>query len=186
MVYITWLSWLLFKSSISAYFWLSDSTSSKNPSIFQVPIPLHTMIRQNIWLCTCDRMAGCFDTNGLCWWCLRECYVTSVVSDFSWPHGLMPSRLLCPWDSPGKNTGVSCHALLQGIFLTQGFNPHLLHLLHWQVGSLTRVIWEALCWWYLWLNTFYIQRAYIHQKHNCMEMLKQICSQYVSIQKWHH
>ena len=39
-------------------------------------------------------------------------------------------------DSPGKNTGVGCHALLQGIFLTQGSNPHLLHLLHWQVGSL--------------------------------------------------
>ena len=35
--------------------------------------------------------------------------------------------LLCPWDSPGKNTGVGCHALLQGIFLTQGSNPGLLH-----------------------------------------------------------
>ena len=33
---------------------------------------------------------------------------------------------LCPWDSPGKNTGVSCHALLQGIFLAQGSNPGLL------------------------------------------------------------
>ena len=33
------------------------------------------------------------------------------------PHGLWPSRLLCPWDSPGKNSGVCCHALLQGIFL---------------------------------------------------------------------
>ena len=29
-------------------------------------------------------------------------------------HGLEPTRLLCPWDSPGKNTGVGCHALLQG------------------------------------------------------------------------
>ena len=47
-----------------------------------------------------------------------------------------PTRLLCPWDSPGKNTGVSCHALLQGIFPTQGSNPHLLSLLHWQAGSL--------------------------------------------------
>ena len=37
-------------------------------------------------------------------------------------------------DSPGKNTGVSCHTLLQGIFLTQGSNPCLLSLLHWQVG----------------------------------------------------
>ena len=35
------------------------------------------------------------------------------------------SRLLCPWDSPGKNTGVGCHALLQGIFPTQGSNPSL-------------------------------------------------------------
>ena len=36
-------------------------------------------------------------------------------------------RLLCPWDSPGKNTGVGCHALLQGIFPTQGSNPGLTH-----------------------------------------------------------
>ena len=43
-------------------------------------------------------------------------------------YGLQPSRFLCPWDSPGKNNGVGCHALLQGIFLTQGSNPHLLHL----------------------------------------------------------
>ena len=40
---------------------------------------------------------------------------------------LKPARLLCPWDSPGKNTGVGCHPLLQGIFLTQGSNPSLLH-----------------------------------------------------------
>ena len=35
-----------------------------------------------------------------------------------------------------RNTGVDCHALLQGIFPTQGLNPHLLHPLHWQAGSL--------------------------------------------------
>ena len=52
------------------------------------------------------------------------------------PQGLQPARLLCPWHSPGKNTGVGCHALLQGIFLNQGSNPHLLHLLHRQAGSL--------------------------------------------------
>ena len=34
------------------------------------------------------------------------------------PHRLWPARLLCPWNSPGKDTGVDCHALLQGIFLT--------------------------------------------------------------------
>ena len=44
------------------------------------------------------------------------------------PHGLWPTaRLLCPWDSPGKNTGVGCHAFFQRIFPTQGLNPGLLH-----------------------------------------------------------
>ena len=48
----------------------------------------------------------------------------SVMSD-SWPpHELW---FLCPWDSPGKSTGVRCHFLLQGIFLTQGLNPGLPH-----------------------------------------------------------
>ena len=50
------------------------------------------------------------------------------------PHDwLYPSRFLCPWNFPGKNTGVGCHFLLQGIFLTQGSNSLLLH---WQVDSL--------------------------------------------------
>ena len=48
----------------------------------------------------------------------------SVVSDSLWPHGLKPSRLLCPWDFPGKNTRMGCHFLLQRIFPTQGLNPH--------------------------------------------------------------
>ena len=43
------------------------------------------------------------------------------------PRGLQPARLLCPWDSPGQNTGVGCHFLLQGIFPTKGSNPGLLH-----------------------------------------------------------
>ena len=55
--------------------------------------------------------------------------VTSVMSDSLRPRGLQPARLLCPQDSPGKNTGVGCHFLLQGIFLTQGSNTHLLCLL---------------------------------------------------------
>ena len=46
----------------------------------------------------------------------------SVVSDSSWPYGLQPTRLLRPWDFPGKNTGVGCHFPLQGIFPTQGLN----------------------------------------------------------------
>ena len=61
--------------------------------------------------------------------------VYSVTSDSLRPHGLQPARLFCPWDFPGKNTGVSCHFLVQGTFLTQGFNLYLLGLLHWQVDS---------------------------------------------------
>ena len=60
----------------------------------------------------------------------------SVVSDSLRPHGLWPSRLFYPWNSPGKNTGVGCHSLPQGIFLTQGSNPRLFCLWHWQAGSL--------------------------------------------------
>ena len=62
--------------------------------------------------------------------------VTSVMSDSVWPHGLYPVRLPCPWGSPGKDAGVGCRFLFQGLFPTQGSNLSLLHLLHWQAGSL--------------------------------------------------
>ena len=48
-----------------------------------------------------------------------------VVSNSLWPHGLQPVRLLCPWDFPGKNPGVGCDSLLQGVFPTHGSNSHL-------------------------------------------------------------
>ena len=51
----------------------------------------------------------------------------AVVSDSVRPRVLQPARLFCPWESPGKTTGVRCHALLQGIFLPQGSNPRLPH-----------------------------------------------------------
>ena len=60
----------------------------------------------------------------------------SVVSDSLRPHVLSPARLFCPWNFPGKNTGVSCHFFLQGIFPTWRSNLCLLCLLHWQAGSL--------------------------------------------------
>ena len=49
------------------------------------------------------------------------------------PHGLKPTRFLCPWDLPGENTGVGSHFLLQGIFPTQESNPCLQH---WQADCL--------------------------------------------------
>ena len=58
---------------------------------------------------------------------LRKSESRSVMSNSVWPQGLEPTRLLCPWNSPGKNTGVGCHSLLQGIFLTQELNLGLLN-----------------------------------------------------------
>ena len=75
---------------------------------------------------------GKSDLNGLFYSLMCVCLVTSNSLQ---PHGLCPTRLLCPWDSPGKITAVGCHFLLQGIFPTQGSNPCLLHLLCWQAHS---------------------------------------------------
>ena len=63
---------------------------------------------------------------------LHECWL-----EFQCQLGIC--MLLCPWDFPGKNTGVGCHFLLQGNFPTQGSNLRLLRLLHWQVDSLAVV-----------------------------------------------
>ena len=68
-----------------------------------------------VCVCVCARARVCV------------CSDTSVVSSSLWPHGC--ASLLCPWDSTGENTGVGCHALLQGIFMIQGLNLHLLCLL---------------------------------------------------------
>ena len=78
-------------------------------------------------------------------WSGSVCYVVImcawVLSCFSGVGlfatlGTVAVKLFCPWDSPGKNAGVGCHALLQGIFLTQGSNAHFLH---WQASSLPLV-----------------------------------------------
>ena len=69
-------------------------------------------------------------------WCLVKVLLTQSCPTLCDPVAYSPARLLCPWDSPGKNTGVGCHSLLQGIFPNQGWNPSLLSLLHWQGGSL--------------------------------------------------
>ena len=66
--------------------------------------------------------------------CLTHCY----------PMDCSPPGSSVQWDSPGKNTGVGCHALFQGIFSTQRPNQHLLRLLHWQVGSLPLLMSPAL------------------------------------------
>ena len=64
---------------------------------------------------------------------MSDSFVTSYTVARQVP---LPTRLLCPWNFPGKDTGVECHFLLQGIFPIQGSNLHLLHHRHWQADSL--------------------------------------------------
>ena len=68
--------------------------------------------------------------------CVHVCVLNhfSSVRLFVTPWTI--ASFLWPWDSPGKNSGVGCYALLQGIFPNQGLNYRLLCLLHWQVDSL--------------------------------------------------
>ena len=63
-------------------------------------------------------------------------HARSVMSNSVGSYGLQLARLLCSCYFPGRNTEVGCHFLLQGIFPTQGLNPCLLCLLHWQTDSL--------------------------------------------------
>ena len=130
----TWGSWLLptpasqISSSVLYFFPVSslypnpvvatDSSIVHGPLVLLCGFPLPTGLRpthcpSSMWVCVRAKS-------------LQSCPALP-------PRGLQPARLLCPWDSPGKNTGVGCQALLQGIFPTQGSK---LRLLHWQVGSL--------------------------------------------------
>ena len=92
------------------------------------------------------------------------CLVALVMSDSLRPQGRQPTRLLCPWDSPGENTGVGCHSLLRWIFPTQWLNPCLLH---WQadslplsqLGSPITVFPSSLLWGILSLTSFFTELA---------------------------
>ena len=81
----------------------------------------------NVWHSLLQKLANALASQQSNQWGPRSCVSRSAVSDSLRPHGLQPTRLLCPWDSPGKNTGVDCLSLLQGIFPTQGLNPGLPH-----------------------------------------------------------
>ena len=77
--------------------------------------------------------------------CLTQCDPMDCSLPGSSVHG----------DSSGKNTRVSCHALLQGIFLIQGSNLCLLCLLSWQVGSNYWLI----CFGFLWQENLFLQAS---------------------------
>ena len=78
-------------------------------------------------LCLQSKLFDSLGTRRILLLSLFTCY---MVSDYLRAHGLQPTRLLCPWDSPGKGTGVGCHFPLQGIFQTRGLNLGLLHCRH--------------------------------------------------------
>ena len=68
---------------------------------------------------------------------LRACtWSCSVISDSLRPHGLLPPRRLCPWDSPSKNTGGGCMPSSGG---SSPPRDHALRLPYWQAGSLPLV-----------------------------------------------
>ena len=69
------------------------------------------------------------------WWSVCACKITLVMSNSLQPHGLWLTRLLCPWDSPGKNTGVGCHALLREILPYPGIELMSLISPAWQADS---------------------------------------------------
>ena len=73
-----------------------------------------------------------------------HCSIAQACPNSLQPHGLQPTRLLFTWNFPGKNTSVGCHFLLQGIFLTQGSNLSLLHLLYQQAGLYCWATWDVL------------------------------------------
>ena len=130
---IYWASWIFvfvifiklesFESSFSPY----SSCSSSNPVSYSLGcliLPYNSLIFLFIFLnsfflcvsfCLTDisvfNFTSLFSSSVRC--CCCCCYVTSVVSDSVRPHSRQPTRLLRPWDSPGKNTGVGCHFLLQ-------------------------------------------------------------------------
>ena len=94
------------------------------------------------------------EKGALCTAGVYVCFSFSVVSNSLQPHGLW---LLCPWNCPGKNTGLGSHPLLQGILPTQGSNPGLLHCrqilyhlratreaLHcWRECQLVQILWKT-------------------------------------------
>ena len=94
---------MVFIGILPAHFYLANSGP-------QPEIPLLGMIFGHVE----GILLNIYDAQDRC-----MCAVISVLSNSLQPYGLRLAKLLCPCDSPSKNTGVSCHALLQGIFLTR-------------------------------------------------------------------
>ena len=106
------ISWL---QSPSAVIWepqkiKSDTVSTVSPYISHEVIGPEAMIF-DFWMLS---FKPAFSLSSICHWSEVK-WSDPVVSDSLWPHGLQPTRLLSPWNFPGKSTGVGCQFLLKGI-----------------------------------------------------------------------
>ena len=85
-----------------------------------------------VCVCACASVCVC-----MCVWvCVYVCVCAQSCLTLCDLVDRCPPNSLCPWNFPGKNTGMGCYFLLQRIFPTQGSNPCLLNLLHWQANSI--------------------------------------------------
>ena len=92
----------------------------------------------------------------------------SVVSDSLWPHGLWPTRLLCPWGFARQEYWSGLPCLLQGIFPTQGLNPGLLHC-RWILYHLSHQespVYNRICMYDVCIHILYIYYTHIIHTHS--------------------
>ena len=117
--------------------------TSVDPPIFSVASEEEHYIfyffftRQQQGICVCVCVCVCVRARACAKWFQLCAFMTL------WAHPMKSTRLLCPWDSPDKNTEVSCHALLQGIFPTLSLNPHLISPALADGFFTTSTFWEA-------------------------------------------
>ena len=98
-----------------------------------IPLPLHP---GGLVTASTHRIKGKWCCRTLSLILKHDVLACSVMSYSLWPHGPVVPQVPLSMEFSSKNTGVGCYFFLQGIFPTQGLNPHLLCFLHWQVGSL--------------------------------------------------
>ena len=107
----------------------SLASFSKKGGVFSMFSPRRTSFLGRSFLTPPPRTlsSGCSLFKNVEWWASYSVvWMCTVMSDSLQPRGLQSTRLLCPWHSPGKNTGVGCCFLLQGIFPIQGSKAGLL------------------------------------------------------------